>query len=122
VAKSRAVEKRKHPRRGLALRVVLRDRKPPVHATTRNLSLGGMNLMTATRKLNSERALTAEIETGRRNHRWTAPLPVRVVWSHDTLAGVVFQELPAEAAKALTGLLTVTRDRRTRPRHPRKRV
>lgn len=121
MAKPKAVEKRQHPRRGLALRVLLRDYKP-VHATTRNLSLGGMNLMTATKKLNSERALTAEIEIGRRNHRWTPPLPVRVVWSHDTSAGVVFGELPSEAAKTLSGLLTVTRDRRARPRHSRKRV
>lgn len=115
-------EKRKEPRRGLALRVVLRDYRPPLHATTQNVSLGGMNLLTATKKLKSQRTLMAEIEIGRRNHPWTPALPVRVVWSKDTSAGVAFEKLPVDAAKMLSGLLTVTRERRTRPRHPRKRV
>lgn len=105
-------EKRKDPRRGLALRVVLRDHRPPIHATTRNFSLGGMFLMTARKGIRSDRRLTAEVEIDRRGQQWTPPLPVRVVWSDHTNAGVAFETLAADAVDTLRGLLGEANKRR----------
>ena len=94
-------EKRQHPRRELAVRVILRDHRPPMHAMTRNLSLSGMYLMTATRKLPAVQPLTAEIEIDRDGHRWSPPLLLQPVWSDHTSAGVMFKELSPEATAVL---------------------
>jgi PilZ domain len=105
MTRSSPSENRKNPRRGLALRVVLRDHRPPMHATTCDVSLGGMHVVTATRKFESDRTLTAEIEVGRGRAGWTVPIPVRIVWANNTSAGVAFGELPAAAIAALKRLL-----------------
>lgn len=114
-------EKRKGPRHGLALRVVLRDHRPPIHAITRDFSLGGMHLMTATRKLQPDKTLTAEVEIDRNDQRWTPPLPLHVVWTDDTHAGVAFNSLPAKTVVMLGKLIAETRARHKRPtrRHER---
>lgn len=115
----RRPEKRANPRSGLALRVLLRDHRPPVHAMSRNFSLGGMYVMTATRKLTPGLPLTVEIETGRSDNRWSPPLPVRVVWQDQTNAGIEFDNLPAQAAAMLCNLLEDTRQRHTHPHRRR---
>lgn len=94
--------------------MLFRDHGPPMHATTSNLSLGGMHVVTATRKLEADRTVTAEIETGGGRH-WTGPFPVRVVWAHNTSAGIAFERLPAASAAALKRLLE-RRERRQRQR------
>lgn len=115
-------EKRTNPRRGLALRVILRDHRPPMHAMTRNLSLGGMYLMTATRKLQGVHLLTAEIEIDRQGQRWTAPLPVRVVWSDHTSTGVMFKDPSPATISMLTELLDDAVPLPARRRHHRVRA
>jgi PilZ domain len=75
-----------------------------MHATTSNVSLGGMHVVTATRKLEADRAITAEIETGG-GRNWAGPLPARVVWANNTNAGIAFGRLPAAAVTALKRLL-----------------
>lgn len=122
MTRPKRVERRSDPRRGLALRVTLRDHRPPVHATTRNCSLGGMYLMTATRKLRTDRNVTAEIEIDRGDRRWTPPLPVRVIWADHTAAGVAFDHLPADTAEALRTLLDEAHVRSAHPRQQRERA
>ena len=112
-------ERRKHLRRGLAVRVVLRDHRPPMHAMTRNVSLGGMYLMTATRKLNTTNATTAEIEIDR-GERWSRPLPVQVVWNDHTNAGVRFGSISKEALDMLREMIADAAPRPARRRHQRK--
>lgn len=85
-----------------------------MHATTSNLSLGGMHVVTATRRLEADRAITAEIETGGGRH-WTGPFPARVVWANNMSAGIAFDRLPAAAAAMLKRLLE-RRERRQRGR------
>lgn len=113
-------ERRKHQRRGLAARVMLRDHRPPMHAMTRNVSLGGMYLMTATRKLNASNATTVEIEINRRGEHWSQPLPVQVVWNDHTNAGVSFGSLSKEALDMLSEMLADAAPRPARRRHQRK--
>lgn len=113
-------ERRKNPRRGLAVRVVIRDHRPLMHATTRNLSLGGMYLMTATRKLLPGRDATAEIEIDGHDERWSPPLPVELVWHDQTNAGVKFRDLPAQVHRFLYELLENTVQRRAHRRYPQR--
>lgn len=98
-------ERRKNPRRGLAVRVVLRDHRPALHAMTRNVSIGGMYLMTATRRVHAGSEATAELEINERRGQWSPPFPVKLVWHDHTSAGVMFDELPAQARKMLNELL-----------------
>lgn len=83
---------------------------------TRNINLGGMYLMTATKTLKAGGKCMAKVEIDRRTQRWSPPLPVRVVWSNNTSAGAVFQGLTAEAADALREVLAEARARRKRTR------
>lgn len=115
-------ERRKNPRREMAVRVVLRDHRPPMHAMTRNLSLGGMYLMTATRKLHDGNTLVAEIEIDRRGQRWSAPLPVNLIWFDHMNAGVSFARLSPEATNMLSQLLDDGISLPARRRHQRQRV
>ncbi len=98
-------ERRKNPRRGLAVRVVLRDHRPALHAMTRNVSIGGMYLMTATRRVHAGSETTAELEVNERRGQWSPPFPVKLVWHDHTSAGVMFDELPVQARKMLNELL-----------------
>lgn len=115
-------EKRRNPRRDMAVRVVLRDHRPPMHAMTRNLSLGGMYLMTATRKLHDGNALMAEIEIDRRGQRWSAALPVALIWFDHMNAGVSFKHLSPEVKNMLSQLLDDAIPLPARRRHQRQRV
>ena len=113
-------ERRKSARRGVAVRVVLRDHRPPIHAMTRNVSLGGMSLMTATRKVSAGSETTAEVEVDERRERWSSPLPVKLVWRDHTSAGVMFGELPDQARKLLSKLLEDAVPRSAGRRYQRK--
>lgn len=115
-------EKREIPRHGIAVRVLLRDHHPPLHATTRDLNLRGMQVITATRPLRTGRRCTAEIEIDPHDRRWTPPLAVRVVWSEQTAAGVEFEDLPPNVSDMLSGLLAEARARRQHPRHRHNRL
>lgn len=112
-------ELRREPRHGVALRVLLGN-DPPMHATTRNISLGGMYLMTATRALPPGRAFTATLEVDCHGRTWATPLPVHVIWSNDTSAGVAFRTLPADTVMALREILDEARTRHKQPHAPRE--
>jgi hypothetical protein len=114
-------ERRKSQRRGVAVRVMLRDHRPPMHAMTRNVSLGGMYLMTATRKLNTTDATTAEIEIDRRGEHWSQPLPVRVVWNDHMSAGIMFDDLSKKDVDMLRELLADGAPLPAKRRHQRVR-
>lgn len=114
MARARSTENRGTPRHGVALRVTLRDGEPPLHAVTRNIGLGGMYLMTATRRLDAGRECIATVEIDPGRHRWSPPLPVRVVWSHQTTTGVAFEGLTPAAAHLLQEVLDEARARRKR--------
>ena len=116
MTRPRSPEKRESPRQGAALRVVLEDREPPTHATTRNISLGGMYLMTATKTLDVGSEHMAKVEIDRHGRRWSPPLPIRVVWSSNTSAGAAFANLTAEAIDALREALNEARARHKRAR------
>ena len=107
-------EKRKDRRHGLALRVLLANHAPTLHATTRNVSLGGMCLMTATRALLPGDGFTATLEVDHNGQRHAASLPVRVIWSNSAGSGVAFRVLPAETLMFLREVLAATRARRKR--------
>ena len=102
------------------MRVVLRDHRPPMHAMTRNVSLGGMYLMTATRKVHAGSETTVEFEVDERRGQWSPPLPVKLVWHDHTSAGVTFGELPAQARKMLGKLLEDAVPHPAHRRHQRK--